>query len=127
MLLFALRVAAQFTQYLKPKAWLPQFSAWQSGTLPYPILLTLQVLVLTVGGYVSTKIAQNRLRIKPSIRALLLTIGAVYLGFMLIRAVLGIFLPTDPFWGALIPTVFHILLASWILLVAQAGECKEQT
>ncbi|MDE0207469.1 MAG: hypothetical protein OXP66_15765, partial [Candidatus Tectomicrobia bacterium] len=40
--LFVLRVCAQLVQALYPVGWIPEFEAWQSGVLPYPVLLASQ-------------------------------------------------------------------------------------
>ena len=122
MLLFAMRVGVQFIQFAMPQSWLPQFSDLQSGALPYHVLLALQIIVLAIGTHISIRIFRGRWSIAKSMRRLMYLVGALYLGFMLLRGVVGIFLPADPFWGKLIPTVFHILLALWILMVAQSGE-----
>lgn len=45
-LLFAFRVVAQFSSIVAGIAFLPPFETWQSGVVPYPILLASQVLIL---------------------------------------------------------------------------------
>ena len=122
MALFGLRVIAQLVQLLSPQPWLPDFSAWQSGALSYQVLLILQLLVLVVGGAISILLVQNRLMLSAIARSSLTIIGAIYLSFMLLRGIIGVALPSHHFWGALIPTVFHIMLAAWILLVAETSE-----
>ena len=42
------RVAAQLIQAVTEVSWLPAFSAWQSGALPYPALLVSQLLIIAV-------------------------------------------------------------------------------
>ncbi|HNK14812.1 MAG TPA: hypothetical protein PLZ20_09620, partial [Nitrospira sp.] len=46
LLLFLFRVLAQMIQLVAPVAVLPPFHAWQSGALPYPVLVGVQVLIL---------------------------------------------------------------------------------
>jgi hypothetical protein len=46
-LLLAGRVAGQLIVYLYAPRWLPPMEEWQSGLLPYPVLLASQGVVLT--------------------------------------------------------------------------------
>lgn len=122
MLFFTVRVAAQFIQRYFPQSWLPPFSAWQSGTVPYSTLLASQIVILLVGALLSFFLLQKKIHLKKTAEYLLKVVGALYLGFMLFRGCLGIYYPDDSFWGALIPTVFHIMLASWILIFSKAND-----
>ena len=47
-LMFALKVAAQLIQAFDPVPFLPPFAAWNSGALPYPLLVLSQMLIMAV-------------------------------------------------------------------------------
>ena len=52
LLLFFFRVAAQLIQAYSPVTSLPPFETWQSGALPYPLLVSLQLIILVACGRV---------------------------------------------------------------------------
>ena len=47
-LLFSLRVTGQFIVALFSVRWLPAMEQWQSGLIPYPILLALQFVMIVI-------------------------------------------------------------------------------
>ena len=111
--LFFLRVLGQLLVVAGLAPFLPPIDDWQSGLLPYPLLLTSQILIVAL---LSTVCVQ-------------FTRGAGY--FVKRRAWLGI-----PLWIAgwfyaiamvvryallrrdAIPVVFHIILATFLIVVA---------
>ncbi len=44
--LFVLRVLAQLLQAIRPVSALPPFEEWHSGVMSYPVLLSVQVLIV---------------------------------------------------------------------------------
>lgn len=47
----------------------------------------------------------------------LYVIGGIYLGLMCLRLIIGLTVLPDHFWfGAILPTLFHLVLASFILV-----------
>lgn len=46
LILFFFRVAAQLIQAFSPVTVLPPFEIWQSGALPYPVLVLFQLIIL---------------------------------------------------------------------------------
>ena len=46
LLLFCFRVSAQLLQVIIPVDFLPPFASWQSGALPYEILLPIQIIMI---------------------------------------------------------------------------------
>jgi hypothetical protein len=120
--LFALRVLGQLLVALGLARWLPPMDEWQSGLLPYPALLVSQVLILVVFGCVSVQFSRDRgpfVRRKPGLGAALWVFGWIYASAMVVRYVVTMVLRPEMRWtGDLIPMVFHVVLASFLLTVA---------
>ena len=116
--LFAFRVVAQpAALVLGGGAILPGFEAWHGGVLPYPLLLVTQVIIL--GWLGATARRFSTLGVVPNRRLglLLLTVGGVYFAAMAIRLLLGATVLREARWfGALLPAIFHLVLASYLLL-----------
>jgi len=117
LLLFAFRVVAQFGQWIHPVDFLPPFDDWQSGILPYPVLLAGQVLITMVllqivaGHLTGRHIARRWLGIA------LLAGGGVYFAVMCFRLLASItFAAADSWLGATIPAFFHVVLACFALI-----------
>jgi len=116
--LFALRVAAQPLALGMPG--LPEFDAWHSGVLPYPALLGSQLTILTVMLATNRACSQGKLAQRPRLARALTLLGSVYFVAMLARLVLGQILDPAPAWfDRPLPTLFHLLLAAWLLLAAR--------
>jgi hypothetical protein len=115
--LFAFRVIAQLLQFWHPIDILPPFEAWHSGTLPYRWLVGAQVLILTMCLRIVWQLFTSTVRPSPRKGHLLLVLGCVYFGGMCIRLVVGLTIAPDHDWfGAIMPTVFHLVLASFVVL-----------
>ncbi len=63
---FLVRVAAQPVAELTGWGWLPPFAAWQSGALPYPLLLVSQLLLAAAMAYAAAGVARRRTRPRPA-------------------------------------------------------------
>jgi hypothetical protein len=116
--LFALRVVAQPVQLWLHADWLPAFDTWHSGALPYGLLLFLQLVILVVQVRIAALVGAGR--VTPSRRAARwwLGAGAIYLAAMLLRLGLGATVLASQHWfSAWLPTLFHVVLASFVLLV----------
>lgn len=117
-LIFLFRVLAQLIQLLSPLSYLPPFSAWQSGALAYHWLLISQIIILIILGWTIRALHTATLRPDKKWGKRLTTLGQVYLGIMLARLTLGLtLLATHPWFGARIPTFFHLVLACIVLLI----------
>ena len=115
--LFAFRVFAQLIQFAYPVEFLPPYSAWHSGALPYGWLVGAQGVILGLCLRIVWKL--NKGTIFPTERKgkILLTLGIIYLLGMWIRLIVGLTIAPDHYWfGALLPTVFHLVLASFLAL-----------
>ncbi|MCI5066403.1 hypothetical protein MRY87_11825 [bacterium] len=123
--LFTLRCVAQLMQYALEFTWLPPFSRFQSGSIPYPLLLSLQVVILSLGWPLSLRIKQRTTPLSPKIIRWIRPLGVVYLLFSVIRLFLGTCIYTEhSFWAAHIPSIFHLMLATWLLLVTHGQETE---
>lgn len=116
--MFVFRIFAQLAQAYFPVAFLPPFEAWQSGALPYPVLLLLQLIVIGLCTWIIWKLQSGTLRIGPRAAAFYLTIGGIYFALMFFRLVAGFSFASDhPWLGARIPTFFHLVLACFLLII----------
>ena len=116
--LFIFRVIAQLTQKFYNIHFLPPFEDWYSGALNYSWLLVSQILIIAVMGWVIVGFVKNRIVLKPRLGTWLLGIGSMYFFVMLFRLIAGFTLAVGHYWlGAHIPAFFHMIIASFILLV----------
>ena len=110
--LFALRVLGQLLVVLGLAPFLPPMDDWQSGLLPYPLLLASQVLILALCAMICMQFSRGRGYFVQPHRWLATPawiLGGLYAGAMVVRYLL---LRTD-----IIPVVFHIVLASFVLVL----------
>lgn len=115
--LFMCRVVAQLIQVWHPVAFLPSFDVWQSGALPYPMLLMFQVAILWVCLRIVWRTFKGMVVAVPKKGRILLYLGGLYLAVMGIRLLIGLTVASDHFWfGAVLPTIFHFVLAIFMLV-----------
>jgi phosphatidylglycerophosphate synthase len=117
LLLFCFRVLAQLIQAWYSVTFLPPFEAWESGALPYWLLVLSQTVVIVVCIRVIWRMHKG-LTIPSSARGkVLLILGSVYFSLMCVRLIIGLTVATDHFWfGAKLPTAFHFVLAGFVLV-----------
>lgn len=111
--LFALRVIGQLLVVAGIAPFLPPLDEWQSGLLPYPVLLASQILILALLITVCVQFSRGRgyfVRRHRWLATPLWIVGWIYAIGMVVRYAL---LRRDG-----IPVVFHIVLASFLLVVA---------
>src|SRR4051812_10713601 len=119
--LFIGRVAGQAIVVLRHPRWLPPMEQWYSGLLPYPQLLATQLaivigMVALIGGLLAG--AAWARGPYPSLGAVLVAVGYVYVGAMAVRYLVRMSRRPDQRWlGGCIPIVFHVVLACWILAI----------
>lgn len=115
--LFCFRVAAQLAALAEPD-FLPHFEAWHSSVVPYWLLLTAQVLIIIIFAWTAWRFTRGEVRAQPGLGWLLVGLGSVYFVVMVVRLVLGLTVyASHPWFGRLLPTVFHLVLASFLLVV----------
>lgn len=118
--LFAFRIFAQLIQFIYPVNFLPPYVVWHSGALPYELLVAAQGLILVICLRIIWDIKKRT--IIPSRRKgmILFTLGSIYLVSMCIRLIVGWVIAPDHFWfGAIVPTLFHLVLASFVIFYGQ--------
>lgn len=118
LLIFIFRVAAQFTQLVYPLPHLPSFESWQSGVLPYPLLFLLQLLIIIFMTIQCLKFAKGKIRPSLTKGKMYLCLGSLYFSIMAVRFIGGLTFAAHHYWfSAKIPTFFHLVLASFLILV----------
>lgn len=116
--LFCLRVAAQPLALVGAASFLPSFDSWHSAVLPYAWLLTAQVLIIIVFAWTAWRFMRGDVTPRPGLGRILVGLGSVYFGVMLIRLALGLtVLSSHPWFGKTLPALFHLVLASFLLVV----------
>jgi uncharacterized protein len=122
---FAARVLGQILVATGAAPWLPPFEQWQSGIIPYQLLLVLQVVILLLFAKVAMDFtfesgffAQPHPRLQPHLQKF----GQTYLSGMVARyALVNLLLPDMRQLAPLIPTIFHVVLATFILCYAYSN------
>ena len=118
--LFSFRVIAQLIVANFETGFLPPFESWHSGTMPYWLLLLIQVLILIIMLTTNYRYCSGKLIGKPLIGRGLLIFGVIYLLVMLLRLGLGLTLFSEDRWFSnYIPTFFHLVLAVWVLTIGR--------
>jgi hypothetical protein len=117
--LLYLRVAGQIIVVLRAPRWLPPMDQWQSGLLPYPVLLVGQVIVLALMTWISVDFARGYGRFVepqwPHAGAVFMWIGRVYFLGMVVRYVIWMWRRPDQRWlGGTIPIIFHSVVAVFL-------------
>jgi hypothetical protein len=117
LLLFSFRVIAQLLQYFFNLSFLPPDESWDSNTLPYGILIIVQIIIVFSFSKIIYKIARKR--IVPNLKTgyTLIVFGTLYFAIMLFRLFAGFTLLHDVKWFSYpIPSFFHLVLASFLIL-----------
>jgi hypothetical protein len=114
--LFVFRVSAQVVQLLWPTPLLPPFEMWQSGTVPYAVLVVSQLVIIAAIIAVIAGMRRGKLRPRRKLGTALIAAGAIYMAGAAFRLVAGLsFLSHLSFFHATIPSLFHIVLAGIVL------------
>jgi hypothetical protein len=120
--LFTGRVAGQLAVSLDAAPFLPPMEQWQSGLLPYPALLVSQLILIALLGTICRQFSRGGgyfVEPHPWLGRPLWIAGWIYAGGMVLRYVVWMAIKPEERWtGDLIPVVFHIVLASFLLIVA---------
>lgn len=113
--LFLVRVVAQPLAGLTGWRWLPPFSAWQSGALPYPLLLAAQLAIAAAMAAAAAGVGGGQTRPRAALGRLLGAVAFLYGGAMVTRLLLGLTAFRGHWWlDAPLPTVFHLGLTTFI-------------
>ena len=118
-LAFLARVLGQAVQKWTPLSFLPPFDDFQGSGLPYPALLTAQVAILVTTVVVAVRMRSGKSLLSPRLVVPVTVAGVIYLAVMAVRLVLGLSVLSHSGWfSTWIPTVFHLVLASEVLLIS---------
>jgi uncharacterized protein len=121
LFLFCLRVLGQILVAFFHVSFLPPMEEWFSGFLPYPELLTTQILIIALYGKICLDFFRGYGLFSTPRRPLgtgLLIFGSLYLGVMVIRYIIRMSLyPHERWVGGCIPIFFHWVLSSFILVL----------
>ena len=116
---FAARVAGQALQKWAPVSFLPPFEDFQGSGLPYPVLLAAQIAIAAVAAVVMVRMNSGKRLIGTRLIVPVAVAGALYFTVMAVRLVLGLSVLSHSGWFSMwIPTVFHLVLAGKLLLIA---------
>ncbi|MDH5544700.1 MAG: hypothetical protein OEZ43_03845 [Gammaproteobacteria bacterium] len=127
-LCFGFRVAAQFASLHISLPTLPPFEAWHSGTMPYFLLLTFQILILFAMLRYSFRARYNRISVNPFWGKWLWRLGLLYVLVMILRLIFGQTLFEESRWFSnTLSTIFHFVLAAYVLLIANILKQKKNT
>lgn len=116
--LFCFRVLAQLLQAYIDLPFLPTFSSWQSGTVPYKILLASQILIIVIYGWILERILTNR--VQPSRRQGwgFFIVGLIYFIVMALRLFIGLTSLSEHNWfNSYLPIFFHFVLSGFLIVV----------
>lgn len=115
--LFCFRVLAQLAQAYLDLPFLPPFSSWQSGAVPYGALLASQVLIIVFYGWILRRILTDRAPLSRRQGRVFLTFGLVYFVVMLLRLVIGLAGLSEHYWfHSYLPTIFHFVLSAYLIM-----------
>ena len=122
-LLFLLRILGQALVVFAAVGWLPANEQWFSGLIPYPILLTIQIIMLAgmakitadiwrVEGYFAT--------LRPNWSPMMVGFSVLYAVGMVARYLLTMIFRPDMRWlGGTIPIFFHFVLAGFVFTLGR--------
>lgn len=114
--LFALRVLGQVIVVLAEPRWLPPMAGWQSGLLPYPVLLASQLAILAAQLLVVWEVARGGDAVTSGWQAVAMVLLAViYALGMAYRAGRRRRFERPRWWSrGTIPIAFHLVLATFL-------------
>jgi hypothetical protein len=118
LFLFCFRVGSQLVQRFFPVSFLPAFDEWHSEALPYWVLVILQTIIILVCLRITYQFITGTAQPNHKKGKFFLLFGILYFSIMLFRLAAGLtFAPDHPWLSAKLPTVFHLVLASFLLVV----------
>lgn len=117
ILLFG-RVVGQLVVVFFAPRWLPPMEQWQSGLLPYPLLVLGQAIVLTWMTLICVDFSRGAgffVEPHPSGGRFSIWFSCVYAGWMAVRYINRMIRRPDQRWlGGTIPIVFHTIVAAFL-------------
>jgi len=126
VLLFG-RVVGQLIVYFYAPKFLPPMGQWQSGLVPYPFLVSVQVVVLALMASISLDFTRGFgfwMDPHPRLGLVVLWWSYLYFGAMVVRYILRMSRRPDQRWlGGTIPIIFHCVVAffQWLFAAHHRG------
>lgn len=115
--LLVARVLGQLVVAMAAPRWLPPMEQWQSGLLPYPVLVAGQAIVLVLMTWISVDFTRGAgfwVVPRPRLGLAALWWSYVYFGAMVVRYVIRMARRPDQRWlGGTIPIIFHSIVAAF--------------
>lgn len=128
--LFLCRVLGQIIAGIYHPPQLPEWHEWYSGLLPYPWLLLSQMLILMLMAVVNTDNGRESGFFhvtQPRTRRVLIFLAGIYaLGMIARYAWRMTVMPEARWFGGTIPIWFHLVLASWLVLLGARLRGKDR-
>lgn len=116
--LFVFRVIAQLIVYFFEVPFLPSYSHWHSASIPYELLVFSQCVIIVIFIRIALSFTFERVVPRYRVGLGLLTLGGGYFSLMLSRLIIGVFSLSDIlWWNKPIPSFFHMVLASFLIVV----------
>ena len=117
--MFGARVLGQVLQRWMPQPFLPPAEAFQGSNLPYAVLLSSQLAILTAMFYLTFRMQTGAMVPSRRIGLGLAWAGGIYMALSIGRIAVGLALPeADPWFSAWVPAFFHLVLAGFVLTVS---------
>jgi hypothetical protein len=120
--LFVVRVIGQIEVVLLSPSWMPPFRAWESGLIPYSLLLPIQIILTAWMAIVAADQWRGSGHFwvtHRSTRRRLKIIAGIYFTVMLLRLVITVAIPPHTLLErGLIPVIAHWDLAAFMYLTA---------
>ena len=115
--LFCFRVFAQIATKYYDLSFLPPFESWHSGSMPYELLLVLQLIIILAMFRFSIKFGKNDILQNSKRGKVIIIIGSIYFIMMIGRLIIGLMgLSEARFFVNYLTTSFHFVLASYLIL-----------
>ena len=122
---FVARVTGQLLVAFLHVQWLPPMDAWMSGLMPYRWLLPAQLVIIALYAKMCIDCTRGRgwfAEAPPRFARGVLRFGYVYFGVMSLRFAARFF-PGTAWLGEWIPAVFHLVLASFLIVYGRRQLC----
>lgn len=118
--LFVLRALAQLVQSVYPVPFLPPFGAWHGAVMPYPLLVIIQVVIIVALTIILWRVRSDAIVPSRWKYRVCFILGGIYFSFIAFRLFAGLtFLSDHPWFSQSLPAFFHVVLASFILLLGR--------
>jgi hypothetical protein len=121
------RVVGQLIVYFFAPSFLPPMEQWQSGLVPYPFLVSVQFVVLSLMASISLDFTRGSgfwMEPHPQLGIVVLWWSYLYFGAMIVRYIVRMARRPDQRWfGGTIPIIFHSVVAvfQWLFAAHHVG------